>query len=112
MKKICLSFVVNVLSLYFVSLLMDSMYIGNFKNLITLSLMLGLLNISVKPILKFFALPVRLLTLGLFSLLINGFVLKIAFMLIPGAHLYGFINAVIASILLSISNCILNNVLD
>lgn len=112
MKKICLSFVVNILSLYLVSLLMDSMYIGDFKNLVALSLVMGLLNISVKPILKILALPIRLLTLGLFSLIINGVVLKLAFMFISGAYLNGFVNDIIASVLLSISNCILNNVLD
>lgn len=112
MKKICLSFVVNAISLYVVSLLMDSMYIGSFKSLITLAVIFCLLNVFVKPILKFFTLPIRLLTLGLFSLVINGVVIKIAFELISGVSLNGFIDAIVAAVLVSVSNCILNNILD
>ncbi|WP_373599347.1 phage holin family protein [Paraclostridium bifermentans] len=112
MKKISLFIVVNAISLYLVSLLMDSMYIGSFSGLLILTLIFGALNLTIKPLLQFFSLPITFLTLGLFSLVINGVVLKLAFSLVPGVHLYGFLSAIGASILLSIANTIIYNVLD
>lgn len=112
MKKISLFIVVNAISLYLVSLLMDSMYIGSFSGLLILTLIFGALNLTIKPLLQFFSLPITFLTLGLFSLVVNGVVLKLAFSLVPGVHLYGFLSAIGASILLSIANTIIYNVLD
>ncbi|MGX4599731.1 phage holin family protein [Faecalimicrobium sp. JNUCC 81] len=112
MKKVSLFIVVNAISLYLVSHLMDSMYISSFKSLLILTLIFGLLNLTIKPLIQFFSLPITFLTLGLFSLVINAVVLKLAFMIVPGVNLYGFISAIGASILLSIANTILYNVLD
>lgn len=112
MKKASSFIVVNAISIYLVSLLMDSMYIGSFKSLLILTLIFGILNLTVKPIIKFFSLPITFLTLGLFSLVINGAVLKLAFSIVSGVHLSGFTSAIIASILLSIANMILYSVLS
>ncbi|MBO3443353.1 phage holin family protein [Clostridium sp. CCUG 7971] len=112
MKKISLFIVVNAISLYLVSHLMDSMYISSIKSLLILTLIFGLLNLTVKPLIQFFSLPITFLTLGLFSLVINAVVLKLAFTIVPGVNLYGFISAIGASILLSIANTILYNILD
>lgn len=112
MKKISLFIVVNAISLYLVSMLMSSVQINSFSSLLILTLIFGALNLTVKPILKFFSLPITFLTLGLFSLIINGVVLKLAFSLVPGVHLYGFLSAIGASILLSIANSIIYNILD
>lgn len=112
MKKLSISLVSSVASLWVVSKFVDSMQIDSFSTLVILAIILGILNIFVKPILKFLSLPITALSLGLFSLVINAAVLKLAFILIPGANLSGFFSTIIASILLSISNCIISNVLD
>ena len=112
MKKISLFIIINAISLYIVSNLVDSMYIGSLKSLLILTIIFGLLNSKVKPILKFLSFPITLLTLGLFSLVINGLVLKLSFMMVSNVYLSGFFSAIWASILLSIANTILYNVLD
>lgn len=112
MKKISLFLVVNAISLYIVSNLIDSMYIGSLKSLLVLTIIFGILNLTIKPILNFFSFPITFLTLGLFYLVINGFVLKLAFMLVSNVYLYGFFSAIIASILLSIVNSVLYSILD
>lgn len=112
MKKASLFIVVNAISLFIVSKIMDSMYIGSLKALLILTLIFGLLNLIVKPIIKFFSFPITFLTLGLFSFVINGIVLKLAFSMVEGVHLYGLFNAIGASILLSIANTIFYNIFD
>ena len=79
MKKISLFIVINAISLYLVSNLMDSMYIGSLKSLLILTIILGVLNSTIKPILKFLSFPITILTLGLFSLIINAISFKIIF---------------------------------
>ena len=46
------------------------------------------------------------------SFVVNGIVLKLAFSIVPGAHISGFFNAILAAILLTIANTIFYNVFD
>ena len=77
MRRISLFIVINAISLYIVSVLMKSVYIGSLASLITLTIIFGLLNLIVKPVIEFFSLPITFLTLGLFSFVVNGLVLKL-----------------------------------
>lgn len=77
-----------------------------------LTIIFGVLNLIVKPIIELFSLPITFLTLGLFSLVINGIVLYLAFALVPGAHLNGFFNSILAAIFLSVANAIFYNIFD
>ena len=112
MRRISLFIVVNAISLYIISYLMSSVYISSLGSLIMLTIIFGCLNLIVKPVIQFFSLPITFLTLGLFSLVINGIVLYLAFSIVPGVHLNGFLNSIWAAILLSIANAIFYNILD
>lgn len=112
MRRISLFIVINAISLYIVSVLMKSVYIGSLASLITLTIIFGLLNLIVKPVIEFFSLPITFLTLGLFSFVVNGLVSKLAFNIVPGTSLHGFFNAIIAAVLLTIANTIFYNVFD
>ena len=112
MKRLIISLLFSALSLYICSHLMNGMYIGSIGTLIVLSIVIGALNITVKPIMKFFSLPITILTFGLFSLVINALVLKLSFMMVSNVALYGFFSAIWASILLSIVNAVLYSILD
>ena len=107
LKQFLINIILGALSIYIVSLGVNSIYIMSIPSLILLSIVLGFLNSTIKPLLKFFSLPITIVTLGLFSLVINAIILKIAFAIVPGVHLEGFLPAIWASILLSICNWIL-----
>ena len=112
MRRISLFIVINAISLYIISYLMSSVYISSLGSLIMLTIIFGCLNLIVKPVIQCFSLPITFLTLGLFSLVINGIVLYLAFSIVPGVHLNGFLNSIWAAILLSIANAIFYNILD
>ena len=112
MRRISLFIVINAISLYIISYLMSSVYISSLGSLIMLTIIFGCLNLIVKPVIQFFSLPITFLTLGLFSLVINGIVLYLAFSIVPGVHLNGFLNSIWAAILLSIANAIFYNIFD
>jgi len=68
------------------------------------SLVLALLNLFVKPIISILTLPINIITLGLFSLVINALIILIAAHFVPGFLVAGFVSALLLSIVLSIVN--------
>jgi putative membrane protein len=69
---------------------------------------LGLLNAFVRPILGFLALPITIVTLGLFALVLNGLMLWLVDAVVPGFSMRsGFWTALIGAILLAILNALL-----
>lgn len=72
---------------------------------------LGLLNLLVKPFLVLITLPVNLLSLGLFTLVINGLVLWLVAVLVPAFFIAGFWTAVWAALCFSVFTLVLNALL-
>lgn len=79
--------------------------------LIVTALILGILNAILRPILLIITLPITILTFGLFALVINGIVLALTSVLIPGFIVYGFWSAVFGAIIISIVSAILNSMI-
>lgn len=83
--------------------LFDGVYVKDFGVAFLVALVLVLLNTFIKPILTIIALPITILSLGLFQLVINGFVLTIATdILSPDFQIESFGLTIIASICISI----------
>lgn len=70
------------------------------------AVVLGLANAIIKPIVSLLALPITLLTLGLFSLIINAGMLYLVAAVVPGVHTTGFLQTVLASIVISIASSV------
>jgi len=68
------------------------------------SLVLGILNAILRPILMLLSLPLLLLTLGLFLLVINALMLKCTGWIVPGFEVTGFWSALGGAIIISIIN--------
>lgn len=71
---------------------------------VVLAIVLGVLNVFVKPILTILTLPVTIVTLGLFSLVINALLVMLADWIVPGFSVGGFWMALIFSVALSLIN--------
>ena len=84
MKKISASLIANAVALYLISILFDGVTL-ELKSLVIMTIVFTVLNIIVKPILTVLTLPLTILTLGLFSFVLNGIMLLIAFKMVPGA---------------------------
>ena len=108
LKKILLMIGSPALSIYLTSLIMDSMYIG----LLILSIFLGVLSTTIKPILKLLTFPITILSLGLFNFVINGLMLLIAFKITPDVYLNGLSSAIISSLIISAINIFLEKIFD
>jgi putative membrane protein len=75
------------------------------------SAVLGLLNLLVKPVLLVVTLPVNILTLGLFTLVINGLVLWSVAAFVPAFAIAGFWTAVWAALCFSVFTLAINALL-
>ena len=84
MKRIIRSLTINIFALWLTSVVLPGFsYRGGFFTLFLAAFVLGLINLLLKPVIRFFLLPINLLTLGLLSWLINVFLLFILTLLVP-----------------------------
>lgn len=98
----------NVVALFIVIQFVSGVAVDRWQSLFLAGLVIGLLNAFLRPILIFLTLPVNILTLGLFTLVINGFLFYLAAQLVKGFTVTGFGSALVAAILFSIISFILN----
>lgn len=107
MSKFALKYLSIILSIYIVSMLIHTVHIGNVLSLLVMGLVLLLVNLVVRPILLLIALPFNILTLGLFSFVVNALTIMLAAGLVPGISMGGFLNALLASLIIVIFNNLL-----
>ena len=85
--------------------------VDNFSTALVVAVVLGLLNVFIKPILVLFTIPATIITLGLFLLVINAVIIMLGDYFVSGFHVNGFWTAFIFSIILSVLQSILNKIL-
>ena len=82
--------------------------IESFFSALWASLFIGFANVVIWPILIFLTLPLNILTLGLFTFVVNGIVLKICAALLPGFQIETWGAAIFGSIILAFSGTVLH----
>lgn len=103
---------VNAAALYVIArYLVGGVYFNNTLSILVAGLVLGVVNACIRPLFVILALPFSLITLGLFTFIVNGFMLKITSWLVPGFAIAGFFRAVWVSILLSLFSALVNGLL-
>ncbi|WMJ73531.1 phage holin family protein [Cytophagaceae bacterium ABcell3] len=90
-----------------VSAILPGVTVTGFWSALALVLVLSLLNLFIKPILVFLTIPVTVFTLGLFLLVINGFIVMLAAYLVPGFEVVNFWWALLFSLGISFINSLL-----
>ena len=80
-------------------------YTGSLPQLLLAGLVLGLLNLLVKPIVAFFSFPLIVLTLGFFYLVINGVIVWLAAYFLPGLlQVHGCLPAILGGLVIAAFN--------
>lgn len=107
MTKITLKYLSIILSLYIVSMLIHTVAIKSIFALLIMGIVLLLVNLILRPILLIIALPFNILTLGLFSFVVNALTVMLAAGLVPGISMGGFLNSLLAALFIVIFNNLL-----
>lgn len=108
MVRALLQVVLNGIALLVAAYLVPGVvYTGDLWYLLLAGLVLGLVNLLVKPIVSFFSLPFIVLTLGLFYLVINGLMLWLAAALLDGLRVEGCVSAILGGLVIAAFNWLL-----
>jgi putative membrane protein len=94
------------------SYLIDGIRISGFFSAFFAAAVLGILNALFRPILFILTLPINIMTLGLFTFIINALLLKMASGVIPGFDVHGFWSAVFAALIISGVNWVLSSFIN
>ncbi len=114
MKKLLIRWVISAASIFAAAWLLPGIRVegGGWTVYFWMAIILGLANAVIRPILKLLTCPLILLTLGLFTLVINALTLWIAASIAEGMgigfHVAGFGSALLGSIIISVVSVILN----
>lgn len=90
---------------------MSGVHVSSFTTALIVAVVLGLLNIFIKPILVILTFPVTIVTLGLFLLVINAVIILLCTKIVGGFTVDTFWTALFFSLILSILQSIMNGVL-
>ena len=104
MMHLLLNWLLSAVSLVIVAHLIPGFQISGFVAALIAAIVIGLVNGTLGALLKIITFPLSILTLGLFWLVINALMLKVAAALVPGFRIDGFLPACLGAIVLSLVN--------
>ena len=112
MGKILIKFVLTAVLTYGLAQVLPNVHLAGVGSAAILVLVLGLLNATVKPLLKIIGFPITILTLGLFLVVINVIIVKLADFLMSSFSVVGFLNTLIFSLALSLVTAVVDMITD
>lgn len=100
--KILFKILLTAVAVIVLATILPGVEVANFTNAIVVAVVLGLLRVTIKPLLILLTLPATILSFGLFLLVINAVIILMADYFVDGFSVSGFWVALIFSLLLSI----------
>lgn len=110
--NIVIRLLLNALVLLVVAYYVPGIEVASVYIAIVAAIILGILNVIVKPVLVLLTLPITLLTLGLFTFVINAALFLFAASFIEGFEVDGFWTALLGSFLVSLVSSLTSKILD
>ncbi|MFA5931886.1 MAG: phage holin family protein [Candidatus Paceibacterota bacterium] len=105
--KTLIHFIVSTLAILITAYFLPGVHVTGLLAALVLAVVLGAINVILRPILIFLTLPLTIITLGLSVLFINGFLVMLASYIVPGFKVDSFWWAFLFGIVLAIVNWVL-----
>ncbi|EJL64164.1 phage holin family protein [Flavobacterium sp. CF136] len=109
--KLLIRLLVTAVLVLLIGHFMPGIHVVSFTTAIIVAVVLGLLNVFIKPILVVLTFPVTIVTLGLFLLVINAVIILLCTKIVGGFHVDSFLTALLFSIILSVLQSIANKII-
>lgn len=106
--RLIINLIVSSIAVFIAANMLPGVHVDSFGTALIVAVVLGVVNVIVKPILFVLTLPITLLTLGLFALVLNAFMIEITAFFVKGFKVESFWWALLFSIVLSLINWFLN----
>jgi putative membrane protein len=107
-----LRWLIMAASVMIAAYLIPGVRVGGFLGALWVALFLGIVNALIRPILIIITLPINILTLGLFTFVINAVLILLASSVIDSFYVNGFWTALFFSVVLSVMNHIMGSILQ
>ena len=111
MARIVAHWVLSALCLLLVARFVPGIFVRGFGTALIAAVVIGLVNGTVGMLLKIVTFPLTVLTFGVFWLLINALMLKLAALFVPGFEVRGLWPAFLGGLILSLLNLMVRQVL-
>ncbi|MFC1622083.1 phage holin family protein [Patescibacteria group bacterium] len=108
--KLITKLIVSTLAVVISAYILNGVTVDNIPTALVVAVVLGTLNVFVKPILIFLTLPINLITLGLFTFVINVALIMFAAQLIPGFAISSVLWGLLFGLVLSIISAFFNKI--
>jgi putative membrane protein len=112
MLRLLLRWFLQSVALLLIARFVPGFHVRNFSSALIAALVIGLLNATLGFLLKLITLPLGILTLGLFFLVINAVMLKLASAVVPGFVVTTFLAAFIGAALLALLHMLVESIMD
>jgi putative membrane protein len=106
--KLLLKWVLSAISLMVIARFLNGFDVQGFVPALIAAAVIGLVNATLGTLVKILTFPITIITFGLFLIVINAAMLKIAAAFVPGFTIHGWLPAIIAAILLSLVSSLLH----
>ena len=107
MLRLLVNWLLSAASLMVVSAIVPGIKVAGFGTAMVAAIVIAAVNWTIGLVLRIVTFPLTILTLGLFWLILNAFLLKLAAAFVPGFKVNNFLSAFIGSILLTLVNVLL-----
>jgi len=105
--------ILNALAIFVTAyLLQRGVHLNNFTVALIEALILGIINVTIKPILFLLTLPITILSLGLFTFVLNALMILISSKIVPGFSVDSFWWALTFSLVLTVINYLLYQIFE
>ena len=109
---ILINWIISALAVVITSYFLKGVHLDSFVTALLVALVLGIVNAIIKPVLFVLTLPITIITLGLFTLVINALMILLTDALVAGFSVDNFWWALLFSLVLSIVNAVLHSFTD
>jgi putative membrane protein len=100
--------VINTIAVFVASKILPGIHVENIVTALLVAIVLGVINVFLKPLLVILTLPINLLTLGLFTFVINAFLVLVVSWIVPGFTVDNFLWALAFSLIISLVSSFLS----
>jgi putative membrane protein len=111
MVGILIILLLNSIAVYVTSAILPGVKLENFMTALVVAVVLGLINTFIRPIVLLLTLPINILTLGLFTFVIMGFLTLVVTWIVPGFEVANFWWAMLFALVLAIINTFLSSMI-
>ncbi|HEY0908378.1 MAG TPA: phage holin family protein [Candidatus Paceibacterota bacterium] len=106
--KIIVKIVIVALAIMGLPRFVPGVAVAGFYYALIAALAIGAINLLIKPLISLVTLPINIFTLGLFGLLVNGGLLWLVALYVPGFSIDGYLPAFIGALAIALINWVIS----